>query len=204
MNLKEDFKKLLEKFNLTESDVVEAPVADKDTEGKKIEFDREKFEDVALMDGSVIMVEPAVEVGAAAVVMDGETPVPLPVGEYELEDGRILVVETEGVIAAVNEVSEEVEEPASEEEMSQDKTKAEREAKKVIESIVTEKVFEATKKFEKQVEDLTTALSEAKAEKVEFMKEVKELFDKVLADPKEEPKESKFKGFKKNKNYFNN
>lgn len=203
MSLKEDFQNLLVKFGLTESDVVDTPNKEETKEETKIEFDREKFEDVALADGTVIMVEPAVEAGAAAVVMDGETPVPLPVGEYELEDGRILVVEEAGVVAAVNEVAEEVEE-AVEEELAKDETKAEREAKKVIESIVTEKVFEATKKFEKQVEDLTTALSEAKAEKVEFMKEVKELFNKVLEDPKEEPKETKFKGFKKTKNYFEN
>jgi hypothetical protein len=199
MNLKEDFQNLLVKFGLTESDIVE------ETKEEKVEFNREKFEDVALLDGSVIMVEPAVEAGAAAVVMNEDVPVPLPVGEYELEDGRIIVVEEAGVVAAVNEAAtEEAVEEGVEEELATEDTEKKREAKKVIESIVTEKVFsETVAKFEKQINDLTDALSVEKAEKVEFMKEVKELFAKLLEDPKEEPVVKKHAGFKKEKkNYF--
>ncbi len=199
MSLKEDVKNLLEKFGLTESDVIETKEEVK--EEVKVEFDREKFEDVSLLDGTIIMVEPALEVGAAAVVMDEEIPVPLPVGEYELNDNRILVVEEAGVIAAINEAAteEEVVEEELNEEVSEVSEK-EREARRVIESIVTEKVFA---KYDKQISDLTDALSKEKAEKVEFRKEVLELIAKIGDEPKEEPTVEKFNGFKKKeKNYF--
>lgn len=203
MSLKEDVNKLLVKFGLTESDVIETK--DEAKEEVKKEFDREKFEDVSLLDGTVIMVEPALEVGAAVVAMDEEIPVPLPVGEYELNDGRILVVVEAGVIDAINEatIEEEVIEEELNEEVKTESTDKEREARRVIESIVTEKVFALEEKFKKQIEDLTTALSEEKKERVEFSKESLELISKIGNEPKEEPKQKQFKAFgKKSKNIF--
>lgn len=191
MSLKEDVNKLLVKFGLTESDVIETK--DEAKEEVKKEFDREKFEDVSLLDGTVIMVEPALEVGAAVVAMDEEIPVPLPVGEYELNDGRILVVVEAGIIDAINEASteEEVIEEELGEEVKTEPTDKEREARRVIESIVTEKVFALEEKFKKQIEDLTTALSEEKKERTEFSKESLELISKIGNEPKEEPKQNK-------------
>lgn len=191
MSLKEDVNKLLVKFGLTESDVIETK--DEAKEEVKKEFDREKFEDVSLLDGTVIMVEPALEVGAAVVAMDDEIPVPLPVGEYELNDGRILVVVEAGVIDAINEatIEEEVIEEELNEEVKTESTDKEREARRVIESIVTEKVFALEEKFKKQIEDLTTALSEEKKERTEFSKESLELISKIGNEPKEEPKQNK-------------
>ena len=57
------------------------------------------------------------EVGADVFVVNGEDRAPLPVGEYELEDGKILVVAEDGKIAEVKEMVEEVTE-----ELSEDKT----------------------------------------------------------------------------------
>lgn len=195
MSLKEDVNKLLVKFGLTESDVIETK--DEVKEEVKKEFDREKFEDVSLLDGTVIMVEPALEVGAAVVAMDEEIPVPLPVGEYELNDGRILVVVEAGIIDAINEATteEEVVEEELGEEVKTEPTDKEREARRVIESIVTEKIFALTEKFTKQIEDLTTALSEEKKERTEFSKESLELISKIGNEPKEEPKQKQFKAF---------
>ena len=48
------------------------------------------------------------------VVTEDDQKIPVPVGEYEMEDGRILVVEVEGMIKEVKEKMEE--EPAVEEE----------------------------------------------------------------------------------------
>ena len=60
------------------------------------------------------------EVGADVFVVNGEDRAPLPVGEYPLEDGTILVVTEEGKIAEVKEmVEEEVTEELSEETPSQ-------------------------------------------------------------------------------------
>ena len=55
------------------------------------------------------------EVGADVFVVNGEDRAPLPVGEYELEDGKMLVVAEDGKIAEVKEmVEEEVVEELSE------------------------------------------------------------------------------------------
>ena len=60
------------------------------------------------------------EVGADVFVVNGEDRAPLPVGEYPLEDGTILVVAEEGKIAEVKEmVAEEVAEELSDETPSQ-------------------------------------------------------------------------------------
>jgi hypothetical protein len=213
MSFKEEVSSLFKRFNLTDSqveDIAKAAVTKEEVKTEsKLEFDREKFEEIALEDGTMIMVEPSVEVGAAAVVMDNEIAQPLPVGKYELQDGRIIVVEKAGLIAAVN-TPEGEEEEVTEELSEDDKVK---EAKRIIESIVTEKVFKeavaeevqkVTDKFSKQVEDLSTALSDEKAEKVDFMKEVLNLFEKIGEQPKEKPAEVKQKRFgqEKPKNYF--
>ena len=138
------------------------------------------------------MVEPALEEGAKVVAMDGEIPVPLPVEEYELSDGRILVVTKAGVIAKIKEATNE-EEVIEEldKEAAPEVSEKQKEAKRVIESIVTEKVFALEEKFKKQIEDLTTALSEEKKERVEFSKESLELISKIGNEPKEEPKQNK-------------
>lgn len=203
MNIKEAIKELFNKHNINPEEILSQ---DPKEESTRIEFDREKFEDVALLDGTVIMVEPALEVGAQAVVMDGETPVPVPAGEYELSDGRILVIEEAGIVSAINEVPEEIEEaPTEEEEMNKEESTPEREAKKVIESVITEKQFnEMIEKFTKEIAGLTDALSEEKKAKVEFMQDVKNLLEKIGDEPKANPIENKFKGFgkKKETNYF--
>ena len=66
-----------------------------------------KLEDMPLADGMTTIQADMFEVGEAVfIVVDDAEPVPLPVGEYELADGRILIVEVEGVIAAINEIAE--------------------------------------------------------------------------------------------------
>jgi hypothetical protein len=72
-------------------------------------------------------------------IVTEEDKIALPVGEYALEDGRILVVEEEGLIKEIKEVSgEEVEEEVIEEEMAAEDyaTKSElAELKSMIEEI---------------------------------------------------------------------
>lgn len=127
-----------------------------------------KFEDLMLADGATkVTIEPAVEVGAAIVMYDAEgNPVPAPIGSYELQDGRVIVVEADGVIASITEASPEGE------EMSDDKTpdtQTSDVAKRLIERI--EKVTE----FEKQVADLK-AENESQKKEIEFFhKETEEL-----------------------------
>ena len=71
-----------------------------------------KLEQMKLIDGNTVIEADSFEPGASVmiVVPEGE-PVPLEVGKYELEDGRLLVVEEVGIIASIEEMpKEEVEE----------------------------------------------------------------------------------------------
>ena len=72
-----------------------------------------KLEQTKLENGTVIEAE-SFEEGKEVFIVSDEEKIAMPVGEYILEDTRLLVVEEEGVIADVREVSDEV--PAKETE----------------------------------------------------------------------------------------
>jgi hypothetical protein len=173
----------------------------------------EKFETAKLVDGTDITVEPAIEVGAAVVVMDADgNPIAAPIGEYELEDGRVIVVEVEGVIAMVNEPEVDVEEPIVEEPMAEEDAQGQK-VKRIIESIVSEKIFgiEKDAKFLKEENEVLKAemveltekfkafISE-QSENFESLKTFsKEVFDELLDEPVQTPIKEKFNPFKSEK-----
>lgn len=152
---------------------------------------RVELEDRKLDNGTVISADEFAEGQPVFIVTEDER-IPMPVGEYMMEDGSMLVVEEEGVIAAIKaeEVEEEVEEVVEdvvEEEMSEVK-----EPKKVVESTVVETHFSDEQKSElveailssvnplieelqNKVSELEAKLSvEVKAEEVEVQEEVVE------------------------------
>ena len=71
-----------------------------------------KLEEMKLENGTVVSAE-AFEKGKEVFIVTDDEKIAMPVGEYILEDGRLVVVEEEGIIADVREVSDEV--PAKEE-----------------------------------------------------------------------------------------
>ena len=133
-----------------------------------------KLEDMPLADGMTTIQADMFEVGEAVFIVgpEGTDPVPLPVGEYELADGRILVVEVEGVIAAINEVAEETEvvEP-TEVPVEAEKVAQQTTAKKIIRSTVEEQHFS---KLDAKIAELEAAILELSKVK-EVVKEVVEL-----------------------------
>ena len=66
-----------------------------------------KLEQTKLENGTIIEFDSLEEGKEVFIVSDSEK-IAMPVGEYILEDSRLLVVEEEGVIADVREVSDEV------------------------------------------------------------------------------------------------
>ena len=72
-----------------------------------------KLEEQKLENGTIISAE-SFEKGNEIFIKTDDQSVAMPVGEYLLEDGRLLIVEEEGIIADVREVSDE--DPAKEEE----------------------------------------------------------------------------------------
>jgi hypothetical protein len=129
-----------------------------------------KLETMKLMDGITIFEADAFETDKEVfIVTEDEQKIPVPIGEYELEDGRILVVEVEGIILEIKEVATEeevVEEeaPAVEEEVEAQATPS---AKKTIESVVKETFFA-------EIEKLTNENIELKAQ-IELLSKVKEV-----------------------------
>ena len=99
------------------------------------------------------------------IVTEDDQRIPLPVGEYKLDDGMILVIQEEGVIFEIKEEEkEEVEEEVVVEEEVEQKSET-TPAKKTIESIVKETFFTEIENLKKENDDL-------KAE-VEYLSKVK-------------------------------
>lgn len=127
-----------------------------------------------LMDGVTVLEADAFEPGMEVfIVTEDEQRIALPVGEYELEDERILVVATEGVIAEIKMKEEEApaveeeapvaeepaaEEPMMEEQMSEEGTPAQ--PKKVIKSQIEEMLFSKIEELKAENEALKAQLSE--------------------------------------------
>lgn len=121
-----------------------------------------KLAQMALENGTIIEAE-VFEAGASVFIVNEEDRIALPVGEYKLEDGMILIVAEEGIIAEIKEVeapAEVVEEEAKveeEQEMSEVK-----EPKRVIESVTKEMFFAEIESLRKEIEELKLAKVEVK------------------------------------------
>jgi len=94
---------------------IQERVKGKLAEIKKLLFNDEqaqKFVEATLVDGTVVSVEPAVEVGAVvSVIGDGGELLPAPDASHELQDGTLIVTEG-GIIVEVIAVAEEPAAPA--------------------------------------------------------------------------------------------
>jgi len=97
-----------------------------------------KFEEIALEDGTIVSAD-SLEAGSAVFIMVEEEKQPLPIGEYALADGSLLVVTEEGIIAEIKAAEQKKEEEPAEEDMSQDNSKqALVEAVGMLEKLVSE------------------------------------------------------------------
>jgi len=134
-----------------------------------------KLERMKLADGVTVLeadaFEPEMEV---FVVTEDDQKIPVPVGEYETEDGRILVIEVEGIVKEVKEKMEEeveVEAPETETEVEVEAKEATNPTpKKTIESVVKESFFSEIEALKAENETLKAELS--KLNKVEENTEV--------------------------------
>jgi hypothetical protein len=123
-----------------------------------------KLAQMALENGTIIEAE-VFEAGASVFIVNEEDRIALPVGEYKLEDGMILIVAEEGIIAEIKEAEAEVveeEAPAEVEvEVEQEMTEV-KEPKRVIESVTKEMFFAEIESLRKEIEELKLAKVEVK------------------------------------------
>ena len=159
--------------------------------GMQIELEQRKLED-----GVTTVEADAFEAEAEIfIITEDEQKIALPVGEYKMEDGSLLIVKEEGIIAEVKaeeeaeeekkEEEEEVkEEEAGYEEKEEEMADEKKPVKKTVESIVKETFFtqiEALKKENEELKAEVELLSKNKiqeaTDKVENIEEVVELSD---------------------------
>jgi hypothetical protein len=118
-----------------------------------------------LADGVTILEADAFEAGMEVYVVTPDGNVPVPVGEYELETGMILVVATEGMIEEIKEAAAEEETPSPEQPEEAaggepaEEAQMERQPKRTIESVVKEHHFSS------ELETIKAELAALKAEK---------------------------------------
>ena len=138
-----------------------------------------KLEEMKLENGTVVSAE-TFEKGSEIFIVTDDEKVAMPVGEYILEDGRLVVVSEEGMIADVREVSDEV--PAKETE----------DLEEVIETEVPEEVVQ-------EVEAIIEAVVEVIAPVIEEVKEEIEMLKKKFSDMdvKEEEKKEELSAARK-------
>jgi len=182
-----------------------------------VESEEVRLAQMKLEDGLTI-VESDFEEGASIEIVTEDGKVSMPVGDYTLEDGRMVVVKEEGVIAEIKEAKEEeetTEEVTEEEAKSEEKEEYAEETKapkKVIESITKESFFSEMEKLKEENESLKKELEGLKLSSVENT-EVKETekengSTEVELSTEEEPKpivfnpenEKKIEGFKYSQN----
>ena len=90
--------------------------------------------------------------------------VPMPVGEYKLEDGMILVVAVEGIIAEIKEAEVEVEdEVAPEEVVAPELAEEAPKAKRIVESVSKETFFAEIEKLRSEFSLIKQENEELKA-----------------------------------------
>jgi len=126
-----------------------------------------KLAQMKLKDGVTVIEADAFEPEQAVFIVNGEERIAMPVGEYELEDGMILVVAVEGIIAEIKEAAV-VEEEAPETEVEVEvEAQAETVAtpKRIVESVSKEMFFA-------EIEKLRTEIAELKSVKQELSSEV--------------------------------
>jgi len=137
--------------------------------GEKVELSENKIEmaELTLENGTVLVAE-SFEAGNSIFIKTEDEQIALPVGEYELEGGKILVVVEEGLIDSIKEAAKE-EEAVEEEELSE-----ESEEVKETELEEEEKMNYVTKEeFASAVEEIKAMIDEKLGNKEEMKEEVK-------------------------------
>ena len=137
-----------------------------------------KLAQMKLEDGVTVIEAEAFEPEMGVFIVNGEERVPMPVGEFILEDGNILKVDVEGIIAAIEMPEEEM--PENEEEVASPAEEVEVEAsapvatpKRIVESVSKEMFFSEIEKLRNEIAELK--LSKDKSDEDLKSVEVKEV-----------------------------
>ena len=131
-----------------------------------------KLEEMKLENGTIVSADSFEKDKEIFIVTDDEK-VAMPVGEYLLEDGRLLVVSEEGLIADVREVSDEVPAKESEEgeEITSDLAEEDEEEKELEEKEEGYAEVGDWEGMEKRIQNLEDAIADLKGDKESKMED---------------------------------
>ena len=142
-----------------------------------------KLEQMKLENGTVLEAEAFEKDNEVFIVTEDER-VPVPNGEYQLEDGKILVV-NEGIISDIKEMEEEVEEEeaTSEEEEMKEEVYASKDEVSELKAIIEDLKAKLELKDQEVAEEIGLAMTTMLSEQEKVEEAVKEELSQPAAEP---------------------
>ena len=142
-----------------------------------------KLEQMKLENGTVLEAE-AFEKDNEVFIVTEDEKVPVPSGEYQMEDGKILVVE-EGLISEIKEMEEEVEEEeaTSEEEEMKEEVYASKDEVSELKAIIEDLKAKLELKDQETAEEIGLAMTTMLSEQEKVEEAVKEELSQPAAEP---------------------
>jgi len=130
----------------------------------------------AKLDNGTVLEAEAFEAGNEIFIVTEDDKVALPVGDYTMEDGKMLVVAEEGIIAEIKDLDEEATDEEAEEVVEQEEE---------LGYVTKEELAEAVSEIKAMIEDMKKEeMSEDEVElSEELPKEVKEELSAPAAEP---------------------
>ena len=143
---------------------------------KDVEQSQEKVElaTAKLENGTVLEAE-AFEAGNEIFIITEDDKVALPVGDYTMEDGKMLVVAEEGIIAEIKDLDEEADEETTDEEVEAED----------LGYVTKEELAEAVSEIKAMIEDMKK--EEMSEDGVELSEELPTEVKEELSEPAAEP-----------------
>jgi hypothetical protein len=143
--------------------------------GEKVNLSEEKIEmaEITLENGTVLVAE-SFEAGKSVFIKTDDEQIALPVGEYKLEEGKVLVVSEEGLIDSIKEAAEEevAEEELSEESEEVKETELEEEEKEEMNYVTKEEFTSAVEEIKAMIDEKLGNKEEMKEEVIEEKEEL--------------------------------
>jgi hypothetical protein len=141
-----------------------------------VEQSQEKVElATAKLDNGTVLEAEAFEAGNEIFIVTEDDKVALPVGDYTMEDGKMLVVAEEGIIAEIKDLDEEA---------TEDEVEAEEE-KEDLGYVTKEELAEAVSEIKAMIEDMKK--EEMSEDEVELSEELPTEVKEELSEPAAEP-----------------
>ena len=154
-----------------------------------VELSEEKVElaEVSLKNGTLLVSEDFTK-GNAVFIKSEDGEMALPVGEYELEDGRTLFVVEEGIIDSIGEAAaEEAEEELSEESVTEETVETELEEEEEMQYVTREEFALAFEEIKAMIEKLGYKDKEEEMSKEEVVETKEELSAETVEPIKHNP-----------------